>query len=410
MANLNLVESLVKERNAWPEDDVSVVLLVLDGVGDVRHPDFGMQTPLEKAHTPNLDSLAQKSALGRILPVDYGITPGSGPAHLGLFGYDPREVDIGRGVLEALGLDMDLEFDDLAARCNFCTMEDGVITDRRAGRPATEENVKLCSRLQVEISKIEDVEVIIQPGMGHRFAVIFRGPGLKEGVCDTDPHENGEPLHTPEPSRPEAEKAARIINKFQKLALDVLEGCEPMNAILVRGVAERPDIASMEDRFKLKAGAIATYPMYRGLSKLVGMNIIDTGTSVEDEFRSYKETRSDFDYHFIHVKGTDEAGEDGNFDHKVEVIEEVDSGIPMILEQNPDSLAITGDHSTPCPMKLHSWHPVPLLLHSNKCDIAGAERFTENECTTKGTLGIFHSMHMISLLLANASLLDKYGA
>ncbi len=410
MANLKMVENLVKERSAWPREDMSLVLLVLDGVGDVRHPDFGMQTPLEKAVTPNFDALARRSALGRLLPVDYGVTPGSGPAHLGLFGYDPREVEIGRGVLEALGLDMDLEFGDLAARCNFCTMQDGVITDRRAGRPDTEQNIKLCGLLEEQIGKIEDVEVIIKPGMGHRFAVIFRGPGLVEGVCDTDPHENGEPLHEAKAQRPEAEKSARIVGIFQQKALDVLKGHEPMNAMLVRGVAERPQIASIEDRFGLRAGAIATYPMYRGLSKLVGMKVINTGSSVEDELNSYRDTRSEFDYHFIHVKGTDEAGEDGNFDAKVKVIEEVDSKLDMILDCEPDVLAVTGDHSTPCCMKLHSWHPVPLLMHSGRCDVSGCERFTENECSRMGTLGVFHSMHMISLMLANAALLDKYGA
>ncbi len=410
MSNLNMVESLVKERSAWPRDDVSLVLLVLDGIGDIRHPDYGMQTPLEKAKTPVLDALARRSALGRILPVDYGITPGSGPAHLGLFGYDPREVEIGRGVLEALGLDMDLEFGDLAARCNFCTMEGGVITDRRAGRPATEENVKLCKLLQAQITGIEDVEVIIQPGMGHRFAVIFRGPDLVEGVCDTDPHENDEPLHEAKALRSEAEKSARIVGKFQKRTLEVLEGNPPMNAVLVRGVAERPRIDSLHERFKLNTAAIATYPMYRGLSKLVGMNIVETGESIEDEFKAYQETRKKFDYHFIHVKGTDEAGEDGDFDHKVDVIREVDSKLDMILDREPDVLAITGDHSTPCSMKLHSWHPVPLLLHSNRCDVSGCERFTEHECSGNGTLGTFHSMHLISLMLANAALLDKYGA
>ncbi len=410
MAYLKKVEKLVKDRPAWPKSDMSLVLLVLDGIGDIRHPDFGMQTPLEKAKTPNLDELASRSALGRMLPVDYGITPGSGPAHLGLFGYDPREIEIGRGVLEALGLNMDLEFGDLAARCNFCTMQDGVITDRRAGRPSTEENVKLCKLLQQEISKIEDIQVIVQPGMGHRFAVIFRGPDLREGVCDTDPHENGEPLHKVEASHPQAQKAAGVISEFQKRALEVLKGKEPMNALLVRGVAERPKIDSMAERFKLRTAAIATYPMYRGLAKLVGMNVVETGTSIEDEFKSYIETRKEYDYHFIHVKGTDEAGEDGDFDYKVQVAEEVDDNIGMIMDQKPDVLAITGDHSTPCSMKLHSWHPVPLLLHSQRCDVSGGNKFTEHECSEKGTLGVFHSVQLIPLMLANAALLDKYGA
>ncbi len=405
-----IAENLVKERSAWPREGVSLVLLVLDGIGDIRHPDFGMQTPLDKARTPHLDALARRSALGRMLPVDYAVTPGSGPAHLGLFGYDPREVEIGRGVLEALGLDMDLKFGDLAARCNFCTMQDGIITDRRAGRPETEQNVRLCGLLRERIRSIEDVEVIIQPGMGHRFAVVFRGPDLAEGVCDTDPHVNDEPLHAAKALRPEAEKSARIIEHFQRQALDVLRDEGAMNAVLVRGVAERPRIASIPERFKLKAGAIATYPMYRGLAKLVGMHVIDTGPDVEDEFACYRETCGEFDYHFIHVKGTDEAGEDGNFEKKVAVIEEVDSRLEMLLDPAPDVLAITGDHSTPCCMSMHSWHPVPLLIHSDRCDVSGCERFTEHQCSEKGTLGVFHSVHLMSLMLANAALLDKYGA
>ena len=409
METTDIVQDLVKARSSWPGEDTSLVLLVMDGVGDVRHPDFGMQTPLEAAETPNLDDLAPRSALGRSIPVDYGITPGSGPAHLGLFGFDPRGLMIGRGVMEALGIDMDVRAGDIAARCNFCTREDGVISDRRAGRPETEVSGEKCRLLQEEIPQIEDVEIIIKPAKGHRLAVVFRGPGLAEGVHDTDPHEDGEPLHEAEALRPEAEKAARIVGKFQQRALEVLEGGEPINAILIRGVAELPGLPSMRDRFDLKAGAIATYPMYRGLAKLAGMDLIETGQSVEDEFESYLDTRGDYDYHFIHVKKTDEGGEDGDFDKKVSVIEETDAALPVLLEADPDVLVITGDHSTPCCMELHSWHPVPLLIHSPRCDAGGRPRFTEMECNC-GSLGVFRAMHLMSLMLANAGLLDKYGA
>jgi 2,3-bisphosphoglycerate-independent phosphoglycerate mutase len=409
MKSAEMIQNLVKDRSAWPRDDMSLVLLVMDGVGDVRHPDFGMKTPLEVADTPNLSELAPRSALGRILPVDYGVTPGSGPAHLGLFGYDPREVMIGRGVLEAVGIGMDLQYGDIAARCNFCTIEDGVITDRRAGRPETSVSAEKCELLQQEIPEIEDCQVIVQAGKGHRFAVIFRGPDLHEGVTDTDPHENDEPLHEAEPIHDEAQKAARVVAKFQQKALEVLEGHEPMNAILCRGVAERPDIPGMEDRFGLRSAAIATYPMYRGLAKLAGMDLLETGQTVEDEFNTYLESRPDYDYHFIHVKKTDEGGEDGDFDKKVRVIEETDAVLPMILESEPEVLAITGDHSTPCCMELHSWHPVPLLIHSPRCDASGIKRFEELACS-RGPLGIFHAMHLMSLMLANGGLLDKFGA
>jgi 2,3-bisphosphoglycerate-independent phosphoglycerate mutase len=409
MGYAELVQSLVKGRDAWPSEDVSLVLLVLDGVGDVRHPDFGMKTPLEVAKTPNLDDLAARSALGRIIPIDYGITPGSGPAHLGLFGYDPRQVEIGRGVLEALGLDMDVQRGDVCVRTNFCTIKDGLVVDRRAGRPADEVSAEKVALLSREIPKIDDVEVTMKPGKSHRFAAVFHGPGLAEGVCDTDPHENNEPLHEARASRPEAEKTARIIAEFQRRANEVLAGREALNGILVRGVSERPRIPSMEERYGLRSAAIATYPMYRGLSKLADMDILQTGESTADEFKTYVDTRAGHDFHFIHVKGTDAAGEDGNFDAKVGVIEEVDKALPIILEQKPDALAITGDHSTPCCMKLHSWHPVPLLLHSSRCDVSAQPRFTEQLCS-RGTLGVFLSMYLLPLMLANAGMLDKFGA
>ena len=404
MGYAEIIEDIVKEV-----EDQKLILLVMDGVSDVRHPDYDYTTPLEAARTPNLDDLAPRSACGRMIPVDYGITPGSGPAHLGLFGYDPREVQIGRGVLEALGIDMDLQFGDVAARCNFCTVKDGRVTDRRAGRPPTPESAKMCELLQEEIGEIEDVELTIKPGKGHRFAVVFRGEGLRGTVSDTDPHEDDMPILEAKPDSDKAEKLARIVNAYQKQALKVLQGEEPMNGILVRGVAERPRIRGMEDRYGLKSAAIATYPMYRGLAKLAGMDLLQTGSSVADEFETCADNYGDYDFFFIHVKGTDEAGEDGDFSHKVAVIEEVDEQLTTLLNLDPDALAITADHSTPCSMKLHSWHPVPLLLKSPRCDASGLERFTEHKCNC-GSMGVFRAMHLMPLMLANAGLLDKYGA
>ena len=399
-----IVESLVKKV-----DDQKLIMLVMDGVSDVRHEDYDYTTPLEAARTPTLDALMPKSACGRMIPVDYGITPGSGPAHLGLFGYDPREVQIGRGVLEALGIDMDLELGDVAARCNFCTVSNGRVTDRRAGRPPTSESAKMCELLQEEVGEIEDVELTIKPGKGHRFAVVFRGEGLRGTVSDTDPHENDMPILEAKPDSEKAEKLARIVNTYQQEALKVLQGEKPMNGILVRGVAERPRIPGIEDRYGLKSGAIATYPMYRGLAKLAGMELLQTGTSVADEFETCADNYDDYDFFFIHVKGTDEAGEDGDFAHKVAVIEEVDEELSTLLDLDPDVLAITADHSTPCCMELHSWHPVPLLLKSPRCDASGLERFTEHECNSS-SMGVFRSKYLMPLMLANAGLLDKYGA
>ena len=400
-----IVERLAKEA----DNDGKMVLLVIDGVGDIRHPDFGWKTPLEAAITPRLDELAQRSACGRTIPVDYGVTPGSGPAHLALFGYDPRQVEIGRGVLEALGIDMDLRQGDVAARANFCTIKQGIVVDRRAGRPPTEESARKCQMLSNELGRIDDVQVIIKAGKGHRFAVIFRGEGLTGTVSDTDPHQDGHPVHEARAEGPEAQKLAEAVNAFQRRALEVLASGHPMNGILMRGVAERPRIPSMEERYGIRCAAIATYPMYRGLAKLAGMELLPTGQSVGEEFGACADNFMGYDYFFIHVKGTDEAGEDGDFQRKVSVIQEVDSALPRLLNLKWEVLAVTGDHSTPCCMKLHSWHPVPVLINSPRCDAGGTERFTEHDCTG-GALGIFRAMHLMPLMLANAGRMDKFGA
>jgi len=408
MNAIELAEQLVK-RDEARETGKKLVLLVMDGVGDIRHPDNNYRTPLEDAATPNLDRLAPLSAMGRAIPVDYGITPGSGPAHLGLFGHDPREVEIGRGVLEVVGMGMDLRPGDVAARGNFCTIRGGVVVDRRAGRPTSETSAGKVRLLQQNIRRIDDVEVIIEAGQGHRFGVIFRGPGLAEGVCDTDPHQDGHPLHEARAERPEAEKTARVVGEFVRRAQQVLKGAGPINGVMTRGVSARPDIPALQERFGLRCGAIATYPMYRGLASLVGMDLLETGPSVEDEFQSYLDHRDDYDYFFIHIKPTDEAGEDGAHERKVRAIEAVDAALPALVDSKPEVLVITGDHSTPCPMKLHSWHPVPLLLHSPRCGADGLPRFTEQNCNV-GSLGVFLSMNLLPLMLANAGLLDKFGA
>jgi 2,3-bisphosphoglycerate-independent phosphoglycerate mutase len=408
MDALRIAEQLVK-RQEIAEGHKKLVLLVLDGVGDIRHPSNGFRTPLEDAQTPNLDALAQRSALGRIIPVDYGITPGSGPAHLGLFGYDPREVEIGRGVLEVVGMGMELRPGDVAVRANFCTVEDGVVTDRRAGRPETEVSAAKVKLLQEALGKVGDVELVMQAGKGHRFGIAFRGPGLAEGVSDTDPHENGEPIHQAHAETPEAQKTADVVNEVVVRAQELLAESAPLNAILTRGLSGPPAIPALEERFGLRCAAVATYPMYRGLASLVGMTLLETGASVAEEFRTYLEHQGEYDYFFIHVKPTDEAGEDGSHERKVEAVEEVDAALPALLESGPEVLAVTGDHSTPCPMKLHSWHPVPLLLHSPRCAADCRPRFTEDECNSGG-LGIFRSMYLMPLMLANAGLLDKFGA
>lgn len=398
------------------EEKTKILLIVLDGIGDL--PVREGRTPLELAETPNLDDLARKSATGLHIPVDYGITPGSGPGHLGIFGYDPLKYEIGRGILEALGLGLEVRETDIAIRGNFATVRyensQPIVIDRRAGRISTEENRRLIEKLSREIRRIEDVELILCSGKEHRFSIIFRFPYKltvhAEKVNDTDPQAiNRAPL-TPRGETPEAEKVAEVARKFIELAGALLRDEERANYILLRGFSVRPDLEPFPQKFGLRSCCIAVYPMYKGLARLVGMDVITfEGEEIGDQIRALKESWESYDFFFLHIKKTDSYGEDGNFDGKIKVIETFDRVLPEILNLSPDVLAITGDHSTPCKMKSHSWHPVPVLIHSPYVLGHLSERFTERECL-KGELGIFPSFKLIQLLLAHAGRLQKFGA
>jgi 2,3-bisphosphoglycerate-independent phosphoglycerate mutase len=388
-----------------------LLLLVLDGVGDIATPGTNYLTPLEAAKTPQLDQLAKAAAMGRMIPVAPGITPGSGPGHLGLFGYDPLEYEVGRGVIEALGLGIDLKTGDIAARANFCTLDPkGIVTDRRAGRIPTEVNERLCERLR-KIKKIGSAEIIIKPGKSHRFVVVFRGKGLVGPLTDSDPHREGEPIKKVQAAvkSAKAKEAASIVNEFYAKALPLIAQEHPANGFLLRGIAHSPEIPSFQERFGLKAGAIAVYPMYKGLAQLIGMNKLEGTSTVQEEFEKYLAEYDNYDYFFIHVKGTDMAGEDGRFDQKVSVIEEVDKALPILLRKPPTVLAVTGDHSTPVPMKSHSWHPQPVMISSPVSGSDKLERFAETNAN-RGSLGVFESKNLIRYMMANAGLFDKFGA
>ena len=392
------------------EAQSKIVLLVLDGLGDLPHPDHEWKTPLEAARTPNLDALAPRAALGRIVPVGPGITPGSGPAHLALFGYDPILSLVGRGVLEALGAGLELAHGDVAARANFCTVDAaGVVTDRRAGRIPSETCAKLVEKLAREIPQLEDVAVLLEAGKGHRFVIVLRGTGLAEGVSDADPHHEGAPVPQAAARAPAAAKTARIVNAFVKRAAEVLKSEHPANAVLMRGISARPKLPGYAERFKLRAAAVAAYPMYRGVAQLAGMSVLPTGETPDDAFATAKSRWADFDFFFIHVKGTDMAGEDGDFAAKVACIESVDRALPKLLTSAPDVLCVTGDHSTPVPMRGHSWHPVPVMVHGAWCGADRAPRFHETTARA-GSLGLLASRDLMGILLANAGRLDKYGA
>jgi 2,3-bisphosphoglycerate-independent phosphoglycerate mutase len=394
--------------------NAKLALVVLDGVGDIATVAQGEMTPLEAALTPNLDALvAQGAAQGRMTPVAPGITPGSGPGHLGLFGYDPLEFQVGRGVIEALGLGIELKPGDVAARANFCTLDKkGIVTDRRAGRIDTSVCEELCALLAKKVRKLGETEVIVKAGKGHRFVVIFRGKGLEGPLTDADPHREGLPIPDASPVDPKsakAKKAAKLVSDFYKAALPVIAARKPANGFLLRGIAHQPAIPLFEERYGLKAACVAVYPMYKGLAQLVGMTRLDGPQTIAEQFEQYLADYDRFGFFFIHYKYTDMFGEDGNFEAKKRAIEEFDEALPILLRKKPDVLAVTGDHSTPCALKGHSWHPQPVLLHSAFSGSDKLERFTETGANL-GSLGIFEAKYLIRLMQANARMFDKFGA
>lgn len=387
--------------------DKKIMMLVMDGLGGLPMV-AGGPTELEAANTPNLNSLASRSSCGLHVPVGPGITPGSGPSHLALFGYDPVKYQIGRGVLEALGVDFDLRETDVAARGNFATADEcGVVTDRRAGRISSEKAAELVSLLgQIQLP---GAQVFVQPVREHRFLVVFRGEGLSDALTDSDPGRVGLKPEPVRPTRPEAAPTADMVNRFVREAERVLAGHHPANAILLRGFAKHPRLPTMQELFGLKPAALAVYPMYRGLAKLVGMEALPSGSTLREQIAALADNFQKYDFFFVHYKKTDTAGEDGDFDRKVKAIEEVDAEIPALLDVGPDVLVVTGDHSTPALLRSHSWHPVPILLYSRYTRPDAVNTFGERACAA-GELGVFPAVDIMPLALANALRLGKFGA
>lgn len=406
-AHQTLLSRLAKESTT------KIVLLVLDGVGDLRTAGQP-QTALEAAGLPNFDALAKASSLGRLVPVATGITPGSGPGHLALFGYDPAlpETDIGRGVLEALGLGLSIGPKDVAARGNFATADaDGLLTDRRAGRIATSECERLCELLRRGLAgqDLEGLEVEVHAGEGHRFVLLLRGDDIDASIADTDPQTTGKAPLAPRAKRPEAsetaDKVARLVSRMEAILAD-----EPKaNRVLLRGFSKPPSLPSWGDLYKLRCGAFAGYPLYRGVAGACGMEVVPCGKRFADLLDRVEQRFDDFDFFFLHVKQTDAAGEDGDLATKVAVLEEVDADLHRLLDLGPDVLAVTGDHSTPAPMAAHSWHPVPLLLHAKHCFVDDCDAFDESQAT-RGTLGTLPARDLVGLMLAHADRLKKFGA
>ena len=402
--DFKVLQSLLKKGM-----NTKIVLLVMDGLGGLPIVPGG-KTELETAIRPNLNALAERSILGLQQPLLPGMTPGSGPAHIGLFGYDPINYAIGRGVLSALGVDFDLQPDDVSARGNFCTVnENDIITDRRAGRIPTEKGAELCNLLSENI-KIPGVEVILTPEKEYRFVFVLRGPGLNGDVSDTDPQATGKKALQAQALSSEAKTTAEYIQEFVLQANEVLKDQTPANSLVLRGFSQLPKWPKFNDVFGLNSLAIAMYPMYRGVAKLVGMTVMPAAQSMEEEIDMLEQKWDEHDFFFVHIKKTDSYGEDGNFDAKVGIIEQVDDLLPRILALKPDVLLVTGDHSTPAKMRSHSWHPVPTMLYSELCRPDGISEYGERACL-KGSLGpLFPSYELVPLALAHASRIEKFGA
>jgi 2,3-bisphosphoglycerate-independent phosphoglycerate mutase len=385
-----------------------IFMLIMDGLGGLPR-DTGGKTELETAHTPHLDRLAAHASLGLTQPVGPGITTGSGPGHLAIFGYDPIHYQIGRGALEALGVDFDLHPGDVAARGNFCSLDaTGSITDRRAGRLPNAESLELVKLLRT--IELENIRFFIEPVKEHRFVFVMRGEGLADALSETDPLKTGVPDLPVRALEPKAEKAAQAANHFVVQARKLLAGHLPANSILLRGFASLPSVPQVADVFGLNAAAVAVNGMYRGVARMVGMTILDVvGETIADEFTTLEKYWGQFDFFYLHIKKTDTCGESGDFDGKVAAIEEVDGQIPRLMALNPDVVIVGGDHSSPAVLKSHSWHPVPLLLYSRLVRPDGLSEFGERTCQ-RGSIGVIPATYVLPLALANAGRLAKYGA
>lgn len=400
--DLEILQTLTKSA------ETKIVFLIIDGIGGIPRPSDN-KTELEAAYTPNLDILAKKGICGLQQPVGSGLTPGSGPGHLAIFGYDPFKYKVGRGVLAASGIGFDLREGDVAARGNFCTIDTNcIVTDRRAGRISTEKNNELCNLLKA--ITLPNIDIYVETVKEHRFLLVLSGENLSGEITDTDPQQTGKPPKQPKALTLEADHTSRLLNEFINKAATTLHDHHPANMIILRGFSTKPDWPTMQQTYKLRCAAIAGYPMYRGVSKLIGMDILQTSDSIHDKIATLEKQWNNYDFFYLHIKKTDSFGEDGDFEKKVSVIEETDAQLPRILALKPDVILVTGDHSTPSLLKGHSWHPVPVLLSSKNCRADTVEQFGERACLNGGLGNRLPAIDLMPLALAHAQRLDKYGA
>jgi 2,3-bisphosphoglycerate-independent phosphoglycerate mutase len=387
--------------------DTKILLVVMDGLGGYADAEHGSE--LEEATTPHLDQLAAEGTTGLVEPVGPGITPGSGPGHLGLFGYDPEEFELGRGALSAAGLDFELRPGDVAARGNLCTLDaDGTIADRRAGLLPDDEAAAIVAKLQDGV-RLDGAEVFFRHEREHRLLVVLRGAGLDPALTDTDPQHKGVPPLDPQPLEPEAKRTAELVTEVSAQARRILAGEPKANGVLLRGFDTHRELPGFADRYGLRAAAVAIYPMYRGIARLLGMDVLGQPMTLDEELRILRGAWRDYDYFFLHHKGTDSAGEDGDRPRKIAAVEQLDAVLPELRALGPDVIVVSGDHSTPTQVAAHSWHPVPALLWSERCGRDEVDHFGERWCR-QGGLGLRPTKDLMALMLANAGRLQKYGA
>ena len=403
MDRLSLYRSLARPA------DTRILYYVVDGIGGLPR-EAGGKTELEAAATPTFDRLANEGSTGLLTPVAPGVAPGSGPGHLSLFGFDPLETTMGRGVLAALGIGFDLQPGDVAARINFCSLDgDGNVTDRRAGRIGSDIGAPLAERLDgIELDS--GIECIVRHVKEYRACVVLRGGELDGRVADTDPQETGVAPWAPRALDTAAAATAALASEFIAKATDLLSAQEKANGVLLRGFDAYAPLPSFADLYGVKPAAVAAYPMYRGVARAVGMTVFASQDTIESRVDLTRTAMQDHDFAFVHFKTTDSRGEDGDFDGKVEHIELADQTLERLLEIGFDVVMVTGDHSTPATYRAHSWHPIPVLVHGPDCRVnASQDGFGETACLT-GALGPLLSMDVLPVVLAHAGRLAKYGA
>ncbi|ENN96071.1 cofactor-independent phosphoglycerate mutase [Methanocaldococcus villosus KIN24-T80] len=405
---------------------MKIIIFIIDGLGD--RPNEKGETPLKIAKKPTMNRIAEEGICGLMNAIDIGIRPGSDTAHLAILGYDPYKVYTGRGPLEAFGLGLDLKEGDIAFRCNFATVDDNfIVKDRRAGR-LDFETAKILEK-EIDGLEIDGVKVIFR-SKGYRGALVLRGEGLDYMVTDADPHKDNVKVEEVKPLRKEAEKTAEILNKLLKIIYNKLKdhpvnierekkGLPPANIILPRGAGIVPKVEKFYEKYKMKGAVICGTALIKGIGKMLGLDVIEVegangtpNSNIMGKAKALLNNLDKYDFFLINVKAADEAGHDGKFELKKEIIEKIDNMLSYIFENiNKDSVyfVLTGDHSTPIEVKDHSADPVPIVIWGKSVRKDDVKEFDEFACA-KGGLHWIKGEHVMRILLDLTNRNEKFGA